>query len=791
MRVQWLWRSLRWVGLAVLLLVLVGVGGSYLWLRLTLPETRGTVRIKGLDGPVEIIRDRHGVPHIYATTAHDLFFAQGYVHAQDRPWQMDLFRRAALGRLAEIFGKELLETDRFFRTLGLGRLAQASLDAADEEARSILAAYADGVNAAMGRGRRRAEFLLLGYRPEPWIPLHTAALGKLMAWELAQWRPDLALDRLRNRVDETRWRELLPSYPEAGPIIVSPVAPRRLAGKEPSRPWGPELAWLGLGLGSGGSNSWVVDGTRSQTGKPLLANDPHLPLAFPSRWYEVHLVGAGYDVYGFSISGTPAVVIGHTPQVAWGFTNLMADDVDFFIEKPHPQDPNQYRIGNEWARFRTRQERIRVKGEADALLDVRESRHGPLVTGVISGVTEPLALRWTAQEPGQEMSGLLRMNRARSWKEFLEGLRGFGSPAQNVVYADRDGNIGYHAMGRVPIRSKWNGRLPVPGWTDEYEWTGYVPFDKLPQAFNPARHVIVTANNRVNEEDRPFISTLWEPPDRAQRIFDRLESVLTLTPDAFQRIQLDVSPPSVRANARLVVSLCAEPFQTDTRLAQALERLRSWDGAVDARSTAAATYEITYQRLLENTFRSSMGDALYQEFLRSWNLSQIVMDRLLAKGQSPWFDGGMAASVCRSFREAVEQLETRLGRNQEEWSWGRLHAWVFQHPLGRRWPLDRLLNVGPFPAQGTAKSVWKSDYRAEGAGGFRTLVGPSFRMVVDLANLGNSRTVYPGGQSEHPLSPHYADGIELWRQGEFHRTLVYRPLIEAEAEDTLLLRPAR
>ncbi|MBI1893207.1 MAG: penicillin acylase family protein [Candidatus Rokubacteria bacterium] len=779
---RWLRGALVWGGGG--LLTLAGAAGLLLWS--FLPVTSGELGMAGLSAPVEILRDRYGVPHLYAERLADLAFAQGFVAAQDRLWQMDLFRRAAAGRLAEVLGAELLPTDRLFRTLGFERAARQMLPTLSEESRAVLEAYARGVNAAIETIQRPHEFWLLGYRPEPWAPSHSLAIGRLMAWELSQWRADLVLGKIAATVDAARAQAALPSYPPGAPLIVPPRPPR-----ERAQAWEAPIPLPGFGRGA--SNSWVVGGSRSVTGKPLLANDPHLTLTLPSRWYEIHLSGEDMDVYGFSIPGTPGVVIGFNRAIAWGFSNLMLDDADFFREIVNPNNPRLYRHRGQWEAIRVHREEIRVKGREPVEIEVRQTHHGPLVHELL-GLSEPTSLRWIGQDPSDEVWAVLEMNRATNWPAFREALRAFQAPGLNVVYADRYGTIAYQAVGRVPVRAQGDGRLPVPGWSGEFEWIRWAPFDTLPRVVNPPEGIIVTANQRITEGDEPFLSTLWEPPDRAMRIRERLDAFRKLSLEDLLQIQLDRAPPSAQRHVARVIPHLETAAKGDPLRESALALLRGWTGEMSEASSAAALYAVLYERLLVNTFRDELDEGLLREFLRTWNLAEILLDRFIEAGESPWFDDvqtaepeGLPEVAARSFGEAVTFLEARFGKDPARWRWGALHTTTFEHPLGKRRPLQRVYDRGPFPMGGDVKSVWVAAYRHDDR--FQSTLGPSFRLVVALGDRPRARAISPGGQSGLPWSRHYADQLPGWLRGESHPCLIDRQEIEAQTTGRLRLRP--
>jgi penicillin amidase len=503
-------------GLIILLVVLVLVAGvaGFVLVQRTLPQVDGAVQIDGLRDKVEIIRDKSGVPHIYAQNQDDLYFAQGYVHAQDRLWQLEFNRRVAAGRLSEILGSATVETDTYLRTLGMYRTAQAEVAALDPETKVILEAYAKGINAfvASHQDSLPLEFVILGFKPEPWTPADTLGWGKVLAQNLGG-NMDMEIWRARAiaRLGADRVADLEPGYPAEGPFIVP-----ELGGTSSLTPDDAYVGWAEAGsLDAGallaladrqsavnalliaadwqnigrdvistegiGSNNWVLAGSRTQSGKPLLANDPHLGIQMPSIWYEIHLSGGGIDVIGASFPGAPAVIIGHNQRIAWGVTNVGPDVQDLFIERMNPQNPKQYQFQGQWVDAKVINEEIKVKGAASRQLEILVTRHGPVVTPILKGVTETLALRWTALDPGTIFRSVRMLNQAKDWNEFRTALSYWDVPSQNFIYADVDGNIGYQTPGRIPIRAKGNGSVPAPGYSGEYEWTGFVPFDELPR----------------------------------------------------------------------------------------------------------------------------------------------------------------------------------------------------------------------------------------------------------------------------------------------------------------------
>jgi penicillin amidase len=811
------------VGLVIVLVVvlvvgLLGVGVRAFTVRRPWPKIKGKVRVDGLQAETTVIRDSWGVPHIYATNTHDLFFTQGYVHAQDRFWQMEFWRRIGSGRLAEVLGRSALEQDRFLRTLGWQRVAAQELEQIDEETLEVLEAYAEGVNAYVStrRGRLGLEFTILGlngvkFDPEPWEPLHTLTWAKVMAWDLGGNMDDeLLRAHVAARFGTSAIDDLVPLYPEDYPVIV----PHPLTGAtlETVRDVAFDFQTLGKGEGIG-SNNWAVAGDRTDTGMPILANDPHLSIQMPSIWYEIGLhcepVGAEcpYNVVGSSFASTPGVIIGHNDRVAWGVTNLGPDVQDLFIEKVNPENPAQYEYEGEWLDMEVFREEIRVAGEEQPVaIDVRVTHHGPIINDVVGGPEEtwrfgwqPLALSWTALQPGSLMRSVLLLDRASNWDEFREALSYWDVPSQNIVYADVEGNIGYQAPGRIPIRASGDGSMPVPGWTDEYEWEDYVPYDELPRAFNPEEGYIVTANNAVVGPDFPyFISMDWSPGYRARRIVELIEADPSLSVADMEAIQGDSSPvwaddvlPHLLV---LPVTGTGRDAKEERRLAEALELLRAWDRQADRESAGAALFEEFRLRLIDLTFGDELGEQLLER--ARGRLNTALVD-LLEEESSAWFDKVNTPEtevrddiLLQALEDAVGKLTEELGRNMDGWRWGDIHTATFENQsLGKCdiGIVESIFNRGPVPVDGTLSTVNNTGYSMSDPYAVRTV--PSYRQIVDLADLTRSISMHTTGQSGHPYHPHYDDMIDPWRNITYHSMLWRREDVEADAEGVLLLRP--
>ncbi|MGE5674839.1 MAG: penicillin acylase family protein [Mycobacterium leprae] len=778
--------TLFW-GLVVVLL--------YFYLGQGLGAKRGRLHLPGLKESVEVFWDERGVPHIYARNLHDLYMAQGYVTARDHLWSMDIDRRLATGSLAEIVGPELLAVDKFFRTLGLRRVAAESFPIYNAEGQSHLEAYAEGVNAFIAQRHLPPEFRLLRYQPAPWTAVDTLAVGKLLAFGLAgNWDTELFHAHLVQAVGAAKAAELFLSEPDPDLLALLEQTPL------------PDTAHLAAvieaALGDAtGSNSWVVSGFRTRSGAPMLANDPRLPVHNPSHWYETHLVGPdGVDVTGVTCPGVPGILAGHNREIAWGITNLSADVQDLFLEEAKPDAPDHFRYAGEWERATTFIETIAVKGNPEPeRLEVLVSRHGPVIA---RGATTALALSWTGLRPSTELESILAYNRARCWTDFRTALQTFASPAQSFVFAGRDGTIAYRAAGQVPIRSRGDGQAPVPGWSGEYEWTGSIPFEALPERVNPPEGYIVTADQAITPAGYDYLlGSAWAPPYRAQRIEERLRGATALDMERLQQIQTDTANLQARSLLQTLLQAVQEglrsgnhPLTMNDVEKRALLLLSGWECGEPHRAAAPAVWHQWYQFLMEEIFRPQMGLTLYNEFLRS-GLPVQVTDRLLTRrtegAECLWLssegEGALPAVALRSFRRAVALLRAKQGQEPEAWRWGKEHTLAFLHPLAasHRW-LGLLFNLGPYPAGGSGFTVNYQGYQRITP--FRVAGSPAWRQIVDLAHPEESTGILAPGQSGHPLSPHHSDQLHAYLAGEYHHQPFHHAAIRKMP--LLLLQPA-
>ena len=775
--------------ICVLTLILLGTGGSALWLFSSLPDVDATETVEGLVAEVEIIRDAHGIPHIRADNDEDAYFALGYVHAQDRLWQMDSMRRLGSGRLSEVIGKRGLRSDRYMRMLGLGRLAQSQYQRMQAPVRRALEAYAAGVNAWLKTrsGTLPPEFLALGYTPEPWRPADSLLWGKMMAIKLSgNWPDELLRARLAPRLEPQPIDELWPPTPAGGPVTTSALFQELPLGELAAAIPGPS------GLPRGASNAWAVGGELTESGKPLLANDPHLGFAAPILWYLAVIQAPGLSVSGATVPGVPFTILGHNGAIAWGMTSTQADLEDLFIERVDPENHGRYLSPDGPLPFKTRREEIAVDGGETVTMTVRHTRHGPVISDVLgkageeaAGAGKVIALAATYLV-GDDLTpqALYGVNRAAGWEDFTAALEDFHAPQVNLIYADTHGNIGFIAPGHVPIRRSGRGRVPHPGWSGEADWTSFVPFDELPKAFNPATGRIANANNSIVPPDYPYLITDdWEAPYRVRRILDLLDggqphSTATMTAIQGDRLSL---------MARHLLPLML-PIEADSPKArQALELLAEWDGTMARDRPEPAIFSTWLRQLNDDVYGDDLGDLLNSY----WTLRPRFIASVLTEKRH-WCDNVDTAGIeedCpsllkASLERALDDLGKRLGNDMASWRWGDIHKAKFKHPLFSGIPLIGALADLGIETGGGNYTVMRGASRVnDPQHPFDHIHGPGYRAVYDLSDLSKSHFMIATGQSGNPLSGHYRDLMESWRDGKYLR------LDRQLRKDVLKLKP--
>lgn len=772
------------------------------------PPPNGHLRHAGLRAPVEIIRDEWGVPHIYAANEHDLFFAQGFAHAQDRLFQMDLYRRLGLGRLSEVTGPSSLALDKFARYLAWPRAAQIQVDATDAETAAVSDAYAAGVNAFIATQPLPAEFRLLAYRPEPWDALATSAWGVVLAWGLScNWETELLRAWLLDELGPERAADLTPVYAaDYATTLPDERVGRRLAegllnAFHETAARGPVGAPVfGQGLGS---NNWVVSGARTASGRPQLANDPHLPPVLPTIWYANHLSSGDYHVTGFTLPGVPGVIIGHNESCAWGITNAFPDVQDVYIERFHPDDPARYEVNGEWRAAEMAEEIIRVRGRRPVRLTVRHTRHGPVFSDALPGGHADLTYDWTLfharSHSGNHLRAVLAINRATDWPSFREGLRHWSFPSQNVVYAGTDGVIAYMMPGLVPRRRKGDGLTPAPGWLDDYGWDGFIPFEELPVYVNPPEGYLATANNCMTGDSYPYLLTgEWLTDYRVRRIRELLAARPNLTLDDQRRIQNDTVSLMARRFLAAALPVASAAADIDPAARDALGRLGAWDGDMGVDSVAAT---LTFGWLVHFTraaVAQAVGEARMETllaksdrvgfpFMPFYEIGYELALRWLEGGSPAWV-GDVRPLLTPALRQTLDVLRRELGRDPAGWTWGRVHRVAFEHEMARLPGVGRLWQPSSMPAAGDGYTVNQSDTTPHFPPDPATIIA-SCRLIIDIGAWDESLAALPGGQSGHPASPHYRDRLAEWSAGRYFPLLFSRDKVLAAAKGTWRLEP--
>jgi len=736
------------------------------------PKIKGKIRLPDLQEEVSVIIDDWGVPHIFAQNEKDLYFASGYMQAQERMWQMELTRRAGFGRLSEIFGKMALERDKFMRNMGFEEAALNDFENLSPKMRELIASYCNGINAWMDSRKLNwpIEFLVLRFRPEPWTPLDSLVVKEIMALMLC---PDYKSEAVRGKLVESLGAEKALQILEEG--IPSPPSESAMVS------WQDMLAVPPFQ----GSNNWVVSGNRSESGKPLLANDPHLQITLPPIWYEMHVNCPGLNAVGVTLPGVPFIIIGHNPSVAWGITNSAADVQDLYMEKLDSSG-NMYLDRGEWKPLFKKKQEIKIKGRRKPEeIEIRWTERGPIITPIVIESQTPLSLSWTIYEGGRTMEAFYLLNKARNWQEFSEALALFDVPSQNFVYADTEGNIGYYLSGKIPIRAAQAAVFPFPGWKEEGQWQGFIDEDKKPNLFNPEEGYIVTANNKIVPDGFPYyVSFDWDIPFRADRVRELLLQKEKHSIESFKIMQNDVYTKEGEA----FLPVFKDVEETDDNAGEALRLLKDWDLRMSS-GKEPALFEAFINIFHAEVFKDELGEN-FGDFDPSFRRKKAGILRLLSDPHSSWYDNTETPQVENredivriSLEQAHDKLEKKYGP-PDDWDWMRFHSIRFRHSLGEV-PLFRFLNRGPYPLDGHAYTI-RASFPA-----FGTSSGSSYRQIIDLSDFKNSICVLTSGQSGCFLSRFYDDQIPLWLEGQYHPMLFFPDDIRASSAGTLKLVPQR
>jgi penicillin G amidase len=790
--------------IAVILLALILTGGLFMarnMSRNALPDYRRDVILKGLQEEVTVLRKEHAIPVIMAGSEQDLYRAVGYVMAQDRLWQMDLLRRATTGRLSEIFGEDLAETDLLLRSLRIPEKSELILSRSDKKVIDALAAFADGVNQfiEMNGDRLPPEFRILRYRPEKWEPVHSVNLTGYMAWDLNMgWSSEVILYKLSQKLDGERFTELIPDLDlQTTKIYAGSHAATEILNAlvKPSE----KLRELGLEVFSG-SNSWAVSGSKSTTGAPIFANDMHLAFMAPGIWYRMHHVIEGkLNVTGVVLPGQPFVVAGHNERIAWGMTNVMLDDIDFYLETLNPANPRQYRFMGEWRDMKVVSENIKTGKNSTVGRELFFTHRGPVISRFKNLEEEETAIsmRWLGNEFSNELLGVYLLNRAGNWDDFRKATANFISVSQNINYIDVDGNIGLQTAAGIPLR-EGKGMLVVPGEDDTYDWRGLVPFEELPYTYNPPSGFVVSANNRTIDDEYPYhISHWFDIPARYDRIREMLMNKDNLSVEDFKAIQVDKkSRLAERMVPGLIHELRAMPAPSGNER-MAAEMLREWDMVYRAESPEPLIFEKFYNRFLENLLLEEMGEELYPEFIGDKILVRSFIDRVWTKRESAWLAGDRTFTgpgsfrdiVQKSFHEAIEWLGQNHGSSPARWAWGDVHTLTINHPMSSVRLLDRVFrfNREKWSPGGSFHTV--NPYAYNYTDPFRVNHGASQRHIFSAADWDESWSVIPTGISGLPASDYYLDQSGISVRGEYLPDVFSPGAVQSSARYRMKLLP--
>lgn len=792
------WKKILF-GLSISFIIIFIVAGAifYNMLSSSLPAYQGIITSSKIISDIEIYRDSFAVPYIFAENDNDAAFALGYVHAQERLFTMDFIRRAGEGRLSEILGDEAVPFDNMFRTVGIKRNILRNYSRIDPSVISLLQSYSDGVNAYIEerKGNYSIEFDVLGYQPEKWKPLHSLIIIKMMAWELnMSWWTDLTFSELIQKLGEKKALEILPDYPENAPTIIADnfkyLSAINSSLVETDKAFRNFIGWTGTHIGS---NNWVVNANKSTSGKPIIANDPHLAFSAPGKWFAATVNSKeGWETSGVTLPGVPGIVIGKGENISWVLTNVMNDDADFYIEKLDSSD-SKYFVDGQWRDLRIIKDTIKVKNGKDRVIEIKETHRGPIISDIhtfnfIYNTAEsefpPISMKWLGNEFSDEMLGFYKINKAKNWNQFREGVKYFGIPGQNFVYADTTGNIGYIMGARIPLRKKNNPTLVFDGTNTENDWQGYVPVEEIPVVLNPKENFIASANNKILKDFKYHISNLWEPSSRIDRIYELLNSKEKHSAEDFKKYQMDITSPY----AKLITSHIVKAFEgikiNDNNLKTAIELLSEWDFNLNKQSQTPSIYVVTLKYLLHNIYYDELGDDLFNRFVFLANVPFRSLLRVLDKPESLIFDDISTAKteskneiIRKSLADALTFLEENLGKDLTNWQWGRLHTVTFKHAFSGNFSLlDKYINIGPYEIGGDGTTINNTEYPFSESidkypmfshSEFENILGPSMRYIYDFAKPDQYYLILTTGQSGNVMSDNYRDQTPYWLQGKY------------------------
>lgn len=786
------------IGITATLLIIFIIGGyiMYRMLSTSLPVYEGELEATGLKENVEVYFDSMAVPYIFAQNDEDAAFTLGFLHAQERMFSMDLIRRAGEGRLSEIFGEETVPFDKMFKTVGIYRTAQMIKNKMNPEVLSLLKAYSEGVNFYISEKKNEYsfEFDLLDYHPYAWEPVHSIIVIRMMAWELnLSWWTDLAFTELVQKLGEEKVKEVLPDYPENAPTIIpdgiKDFAQINNSFIETDKAFRKFMKMQGTQVGS---NSWVVNSNLSASGKPIIANDPHLAFRVPGLWYAAVLKGSDWNVAGVSLPGAPGITIGKNENIAWTLTNIMSDDTDFYYETIDTSG-TKYLLDGKWNDLIIIEDTIQVKDSDGVPITIRKTHRGPIISEIhpytfVFNDEErsypAISMRWLGNEFSDEMDAFLGINKASDWSEFKIAVQKFNVPGQNFIYADADDNIGYVFGGALPLRETNTTTFAFDGSTSQFDWDGFIGKKELPTLFNPDENYIASANNKTAKDFKYHITNLWGPHSRIDRITDLLNSQEKHSIQDFMKYQVDITSPY----AVLIVGYILRAFEginiKDDNLKLSLELLTDWNFKLDKFSQTPTIYLTFLNMLLKNTYLDEMGSDLFNQYVFLVNVPYRNILELLAKPKSKWFDNVNSKNresrdeiIRKSMADALDELENNFGSDLKNWQWGRVHTVTFRHPFsGVSGLLDGLIDIGPYQLSGDGTTVFNTEYTFSESidkfsrfrhEPFETELGPGMRFIFDFAKPDEFYLILATGQSGNVMSDHYSDMTQLWLKGKY------------------------
>jgi penicillin G amidase len=784
-------------------LLLVTVFGTYVDLLTTKPVYSGSVRLPGLKEPVDIFFDNYGVPHIFAKNQEDAYFSLGYVHAQDRLFQMELLRRAAAGRLAEILGPDLVKVDALFRTLGLHRFAKENAtrylgtDTTDFQKEAL--AYQRGINQYIKSGKTPIEFTIIGIPKEEFKPEDIYLAIGFMSFTFAEGlRADPVLEKIKSEWGYDYLADLaVQTPPDAIRLKNFSGEVKPSTSKELISAIGKALDYLPIPLWEG-SNGMVISGKRTASGFPILENDTHIEFAQPAVWYEASIHYPGFDFYGHHLAGIPFGVLGNTARTAWGLTIFENDDTDFFVEKRNPSNTEQVKFKGQWENLTLHKEIIKVKGQADFELNVRSSRHGPIINGIVSNTSQsqPIALSWTLlQHPSETVKALYLLNHSYRLTDIEKAASIIAAPGVNLMYGDADGNIAWWAVAKLPIRPDHvDSKLFLDGSTGDDEYLGYYRFDKNPHAVNPPWGFVYSANNQPDTVAGILYPGYYYPRDRASRIVELLSQDKKWTPEDLKEVDLDVIStvaPSVAKEIAAVLKAAQEPAFEDL-----IHILENWNGDHQIKDAGPTVYYNLLAQIMSMSMKDELGTEAF-ETLMTTSVAKGSYLSLIRHEESPWWDDVRTKKITETrsviFKKAafrtLDILKETCGKNPAAWTWGHVHRLTHNHPLGKVKPLDKFFNVGPFTVAGGSEVINNLHFHLDTTGIFTVNGGPALRKITDFSNRGAGETISPTGQSGNVMSKHYDDQAEMFASGKFRPMLFHREEIEKASKDKLTLLP--